>query len=121
MDEYLTKPLPLNLLEAALKKWLPVNGDITMPAERAPQTRDAQGSMTVVAVDVSVLKGLVGDDPQTVQELLFDYRASAQRSGSELRRAHAANDVRQLGAIAHQLKSSSRSVGALTLGDLCAD
>ena len=121
MDEYLTKPLPLNLLEAALKKWLPVNGDITMPAERAPQTRNAQGSMTVVAVDVSVLKGLVGDDPQTVQELLFDYRASAQRSGSELRRAHAANDVRQLGAIAHQLKSSSRSVGALTLGDLCAE
>ena len=56
-----------------------------------------------------------------MQELLFDYRASAQRSGSELRRAHAANDVRQLGAIAHQLKSSSRSVGALTLGDLCAE
>ena len=35
--------------------------------------------------------------------------------------ARAAADVLQVGAIAHQLKSSSRSVGALTLGDLCAE
>ena len=34
--------------------------------------------------------------------------------------AIAAGDARHAGAIAHKLKSSSRSVGALALGDLCA-
>ena len=38
-----------------------------------------------------------------------------------MRAAHAADDVRQIGSIAHKLKSSSRAVGAVTLGDLCAE
>ena len=68
-----------------------------------------------------MLQNLVGDDPQTVRELLFDYRASARKVAATLRAAFAAADVRQVGAIAHQLKSSSRSVGAMDLGDLCAE
>ena len=38
-----------------------------------------------------------------------------------MRAARGADDIRQIGAIAHKLKSSSRSIGALTLGDLCAE
>jgi HPt (histidine-containing phosphotransfer) domain-containing protein len=38
-----------------------------------------------------------------------------------MRSSIAADDVRQLAAAAHQLKSSSRSVGAVALGDLCAE
>jgi HPt (histidine-containing phosphotransfer) domain-containing protein len=68
-----------------------------------------------------VLKNLVGDDRETVEELLVDYLASARRLGAQLRAARAAGDVRHVGAIAHKLKSSSRSVGALELGDRCAE
>ncbi len=84
----------------------------------ADKTTATQG---VPAVDVAVLKALIGDDPATVHGLLFDYRASARQFAIALRAAHAADDVRQIGAIAHQLKSSSRAVEALSLGDLCAE
>jgi CheY-like chemotaxis protein/HPt (histidine-containing phosphotransfer) domain-containing protein len=118
MDEYLTKPLQLHLLKAALAKWLPRDRGDTMPAELPEEPRSAQAAPMV---DVAVLKGLVGDDPKTVREFLADYRASAQRAMAELRAARAADDVRQVAAIAHKLRSSSRSVGALALGDLCAE
>ena len=73
------------------------------------------------ALQIAVLENLVGNDPQTVREFLGDYLAAAQRLGSELRSAFAVGDAQKVGAIAHRLKSSSRSVGALPLGDLCAE
>jgi CheY-like chemotaxis protein/HPt (histidine-containing phosphotransfer) domain-containing protein len=118
MDEYLTKPLQLNLLKAALTKWMPRANPETMPAE-LPQEPGA--APAAHGVDVAVLKGLVGDDPQLVHRLLADYRAAAERLGQEVRAASSTDDTRQIGAIAHKLKSSSRSIGALALGDLCAE
>ena len=118
MDEYLTKPLQLHLLKAALGEWLPRGPADTMPAELPEGPRGLQAAP---ALDVAVLKGLVGDDPQVVSEFLEDYRASAGRLATELRAARAADNIRQIGAIAHKLKSSSRSVGALVMGDLCAE
>jgi CheY-like chemotaxis protein/HPt (histidine-containing phosphotransfer) domain-containing protein len=117
MDEYLTKPLRLHLLKAALTKWLPLASADTRPGELLEEPAHAQ---TPLAVDVTVLEGLVGDDPQIVYRFLADYRASAERLAKELRTARDADDIRQIGAIAHKLKSSSRSIGALALGDLCA-
>ncbi len=118
MDEYLTKPLQLHQLKAALAKWLPRDRAETMPAELFEELTSAASA---VAVDVSVLKGLVGDDPATVHEFLFDFRASAARAAVELQAAGAAGDSRKVGVLAHRLKSSSRSVGALSLGDVCAE
>jgi len=122
MDEYLTKPLQLHLLKAALAKWLPRDyGDKapgTLPGELYEEPGTAQ---TAEVVDVACLERLVGDDPQIVREFLAEYLASARRLAVELRAAHGDADSRQIGAIAHKLKSSSRSVGALALGDLCAE
>jgi CheY-like chemotaxis protein/HPt (histidine-containing phosphotransfer) domain-containing protein len=118
MDAYLTKPVQLRVLQAALEEWLSVASGATASAAR-PQTTG--GGKAAPAVDVAMLKGLVGDDPETVHELLRDYLASARRLSSELRAARAAGDARHAGAIAHKLKSSSRSVGALALGDQCAE
>ena len=118
MDEYLTKPIQIQALNAAIRQWLPQAGAPTMPAEPA----DASRSTPVAAVfDVAVLKGLVGDDPQIVAEFLTDYQAAARGLATELRAAHGAGEILQVAAIAHKLKSSSRSVGALGVGDLCAE
>jgi HPt (histidine-containing phosphotransfer) domain-containing protein len=38
-----------------------------------------------------------------------------------MRQASAAGDFAELAAAAHRLKSSSRSMGALPMGDLCAE
>jgi HPt (histidine-containing phosphotransfer) domain-containing protein len=71
-------------------------------------------------VDVNVLKALIGDDDAMIREFLHDFRLSAEKIAAELRAACAAGDAAAAGALAHKLKSSSRSVGALALGELCA-
>ena len=119
MDEYLTKPLQLHMLRTALEKWLPRDpGGPTIPSP-VPEPSGAARDMPIL--DLSVLKGLVGDDPEVVRRFISDYRTYAQRLANELRAACAADDLRQIVAIAHKLKSSSRSIGALFLGDLCAE
>jgi CheY-like chemotaxis protein/HPt (histidine-containing phosphotransfer) domain-containing protein len=110
MDDYLTKPASLAALAAALAKWLPATdaGAISQDASRAP-------------VDVSALEALVGSDPGVIREFLQAFATSACQSGAELVTASRAQRLKDAAAIAHKLKSSARSVGALRLGELCAE
>ena len=118
MDEYLTKPLQLHLLKAALAKWMPDNGgEVPALMEAAAEAQRVVPGPSVI--DVGVLRDLIGDDPAVVNRFLAEYRVSAGRLAAEMRAA--GDDTRLIGEIAHKLKSVSRSVGALTLGDLCAE
>jgi HPt (histidine-containing phosphotransfer) domain-containing protein len=133
MDEYLTKPLQLQPLKAAIFRWLKRSVPVaagSLPAPLAPgapaaAARAVPAAAAIAApqkmVDLSVLHGLVGDDAEIVQEFLGDFHRSSARLAGELREAHGAGDTRRVAAIAHQLKSSSRAIGALALGDLCAE
>ena len=71
-------------------------------------------------VDVRVLEELVGNDVDAVRELLQDFRVSAARIAWELKAACELGQGEQASALAHKLKSSARSVGALALGECCA-
>jgi signal transduction histidine kinase/DNA-binding NarL/FixJ family response regulator len=102
MNEYLTKPVSLRLLKEMLERCLPAG---------APPRR---------ALDVGVLHDLVDHDAQAAREILTEYLACARRDADALRAAAAAGDGPRVSAIAHRLKSSSRSIGALALGELCA-
>ncbi len=120
MDDYASKPLPLADLKSILGKWMPV-------AVPAPESADADSSasppevMAVIPVDVGVLKKLVGNDAATIRVVLQDFRVSAANIVTDLRAACAARQPKAAGASAHKLKSSARAVGALALGELCAD
>lgn len=91
-------------LKAMAKKWFPAS---------APQV--------AVPVDISVLKAMVGDDPMVIQEFLLDFQISAAKTAVELRAACTAGQATAAGAAAHKLKSSALTVGALRLGELCAE
>jgi signal transduction histidine kinase/CheY-like chemotaxis protein/HPt (histidine-containing phosphotransfer) domain-containing protein len=123
MDEYLTKPLQLGVLKAALTRWLPqpLADDAANVSDEKPAGAAMSDVPSASPVDLAVLHALVGDDPQIVRELLVEFRASARRLAEELHGACTQDDLRQVAAIAHKLKSSSRSVGALALGDRCAE
>jgi CheY-like chemotaxis protein/HPt (histidine-containing phosphotransfer) domain-containing protein/anti-sigma regulatory factor (Ser/Thr protein kinase) len=109
MDDYLSKPAPLAALAAVLEKWLPaINPTTTLADSSAP-------------VDVSTLEALIGTDPQVIKEMLQQFRVSAARLSADLAEACAAQRAADAAAIAHKLKSSARSVGALKLGDLCSN
>jgi len=147
MDDYLSKPVQLANLKAMLEKWLPVvssdptpdgtasTGTVEINPVRAepveacpkpsreatyPSTGSGRTGVADVPVDVNVLKALVGDDAALISEFLHDFRLSATKIAAELHAACAAGEAAAAGALAHKLKSSSRSVGALALGELCA-
>lgn len=71
-------------------------------------------------VDVNVLKSLIGSDATLVRRFLHDFRCSTNKIATELIIACTAGQVGETTAQAHKLKSSCHSVGALTLGQLCA-
>ncbi|MDP3036636.1 MAG: Hpt domain-containing protein [Rhodocyclaceae bacterium] len=68
-----------------------------------------------------MLAALIGDDPAMLREFLRDFRASATTIAAELSAACTAGDAAQAGALAHKLKSAALAVGALTLGEICAE
>jgi two-component system, sensor histidine kinase and response regulator len=112
MDDYLTKPTPLTGLRAMLEHWLPAAD----PGPELPgPTRGTD------PVDIRVLKALVGEDPAILGDLLRDFQASAAKTTAELKAACGAGQAALASALAHRLKSSARYVGALALGELCAE
>jgi len=117
MDDYLSKPVRLVELKAMMEKWLPAAAESrpNSPTMMAPQVTAAG------PVDVSVLKAQVGGDPAVIRELLHDFRISAAKTAAELRAACENGQAAQAGALAHKLKSSTRAVGALVLGELCVE
>ncbi|MHB1053875.1 MAG: response regulator [Thiobacillus sp.] len=117
MDDYLSKPARLEDLKVMLGKWLPA------VVEAGADAPDSQATSTPPAgpVDVSVLAEQVGNDQAVIHELLQDFRVSAAKIAMELRASCAAGQTTAAGAAAHKLKSSARSVGALALGELCAE
>jgi len=88
---------------------------VNVPAEPAEPQHGA-----VATVDVSILKGFVGDNPEVVRDFLADYSATAHGLALDLRAAEGSDDMRRMAGAAHKLKSSSRAVGAVQLGDVCS-
>jgi PAS domain S-box-containing protein len=124
MDDYLSKPVQLVNLKAMLGKWLPVAAEAVPDVGRASARHvglkpDLQ-TAAPVAMDVTVLKKLVGDDEEIIRDFLHDFRLSAAKIAVEMSTACASGKTAEAGALAHKLKSSARSVGALALGELCA-
>ncbi len=112
MDGYATKPVPLPELQRLLEQWLPALPSPSAAASSPP-------SDSAVHLDLAVLRGLVGDDPDTLNELLTDFRHSTPATGETLRALSAAGQLAELGRAAHRFKSAARSIGALALGAAC--
>jgi len=118
MDGYLSKPVRLVDLKAALDRWLPpVVEDSAI--DSGPQPANAEDTSSE-PVDVSVLRELVGDDAEFLRTFLHDFRLSAAGIASDLRLATDAGQAIVAGDLMHKLKSSARWAGALGLGETCA-
>lgn len=119
MDDYLTKPLQLPALRDALQKWLPqvpddgVTADHAQPAAMPAHAREV--------LNLNVLRGFIGDDPAPLRMLLEDFHHALLSATASIRAAVTTSDYGEVAAVAHRLKSSSRSVGAIALGDACAE
>ena len=88
-----------------------------MPADPTPAYRDV--------LDAEALERLRVLDPTggsgLVERVLGTFRGSLERLIPQMREGRHASDVNAVRHVAHTLKSSSASVGALRLSQLCAE
>ena len=77
------------------------------------------GSAKLPTFDETVLVDLLDGDAQLAAEVLRDFEAALQHGADEIDAAFRANRVEDLVVASHKLKSSSRTVGAMRLGELC--
>jgi PAS domain S-box-containing protein len=107
MNGYLTKPLRLSALKAALEG---IFDEYLSSADAGDAPRPA---------DLEVLKSMIGDDPEVVRGILQSFKESARKAALDMRQCLESGAVRGIGQAAHKLKSGARLVGAQRLLDLC--
>jgi len=114
MDAYLTKPMQLETLRAALDPWLPTDPDRLM--EAVPLPAPVNGD----AVDPETLAQVLGmSDPAVLSRFYADFLKSSAGHVADIRVAMDEGNLALLGKQAHKLKSSARTVGANALAELC--
>ncbi|TXH89091.1 MAG: response regulator [Rhodoferax sp.] len=114
MDGYLSKPLRLPELSAMLQRWLP--GGLAATPPEPPAAAPA-----LPVFDNQALSRLIGPNPAMHRRLLGKFLDNLQTQHGATLAALQAQDLPAVRAAAHALKSSAQSVGAMQLGQLCAE
>jgi PAS domain S-box-containing protein len=116
MDEFVTKPVAPESLVATVARALgrSVQHRTAAPAPAVP----AQGPSLL---DLEVLSETFGGNPEKMRKYAFMFLETAREGLLEIDRALAAGEVERAAGVAHRIKSSARTVGALGFGDVCAD
>ena len=101
---------------------------MTLPLQPRPaQATDASAAepQDTAVLDPAALANLAQLDPaganRLMHRVLTTYRSSMARLLAQLAQARVQSDASTMRLVAHTLKSSSASVGALALSALCSD
>lgn len=108
VDEYLTKPIRLAVLENSLDRWL------SPKAEKIHSLNSVNQSL----LQIQSLIDLVGNSREMIDEIIRDYLKALNELSVDLINSYNQHDMNGVSSLAHRLKSSSRSVGAHPLGQL---
>jgi CheY-like chemotaxis protein/nitrogen-specific signal transduction histidine kinase/HPt (histidine-containing phosphotransfer) domain-containing protein len=118
MDDHVAKPFALKTIEACLERWLGPRGPAS--ASSAPAAQAAVHPNVIL--DASVLAQIAeiqADGDNLVDRILGLYVEHAPRALERLSHLMGAADTIAVAEAAHALKSLSRNVGAVRVGDLC--
>ena len=119
MDDFLAKPYTAAEIDAVIKRWLP-DSHARVASAIATQPGPVPAKTHSLALDINVLKGCIGDDDEGVDEFLRSYLDSSAKAAAALHEAHRARRADTISGIGHSLKSTARTVGAIDVGELCA-
>jgi two-component system sensor histidine kinase/response regulator len=114
MDDYVTKPVTPEALEAVLRRWV---GNAAAPAERAASVAPAPGGFLDEAIVGSLMS--VDDDGSLMDEVVATFLKIAPVRLGAIRKAARGNAV-QLERAAHSFLGSCGNLGCRRMADLCA-
>jgi len=117
MDDYIAKPIKRNALGAALSRWLKSGDGIAAP--QTPRAGVTRGKDT--RLDLQVLDQLRALFEEQIDDVLETYLVDTPLQLAAIAVAIEHGDYVTLGRAAHSLKSSSRSVGTLKLGNFAEE
>jgi len=116
MDDYMTKPVELDVLRSKLQFWI-AGAEPFVDAEEM-QAEKCTGDDELLIVDPTMLTRMVGDNPELQAKLVEDFLPTTESLLEELDKLFLAGDAVSYGDLAHRLKSSVRTFGANRLGGL---
>jgi two-component system sensor histidine kinase/response regulator len=114
MDDYLSKPLRPDALDAVLDRWL---GGAMAPVN-TPQPAATGG--TDGLIDATRVNGFQAEYPEIVGRLVDLFADSTPPLLEELDRASGAGDAEGCRRVAHKLKGSCQNIGAARMAELCS-
>jgi CheY-like chemotaxis protein/HPt (histidine-containing phosphotransfer) domain-containing protein len=129
MDDYVSKPVQSEALEAALQQWVhprvapaepPVPCAVVSPAPDMPGTQGEPPALDAAAF--AALQELCADlEDGFVLSLIEEFLQDAAVRMAAVQHAIATNDAPALARAAHSLKSSSAHLGALGMSAWCQE
>jgi PAS domain S-box-containing protein len=114
MDDYVSKPVTPESLEAALRRWV---GTPAAPAEKAATASPAAGDLLDEAIVGSLMS--VDDDGTLMDEVVATFVKIAPVRLAAIRKAAKGNPA-QLERAAHSFLGSCGNLGCRRMADLCA-
>lgn len=120
-DDCLFKPLRHREVQAMLTKHLRLQAPLAESSGMG-SSRESTGDDVLDPVALARLRDLdpMGEN-QLVERVLKAFQTSAARLMPQLQTAREANDRTTVRLVAHTLKSSSASIGAIALSQLCSE
>ncbi len=116
MDDYLTKPVRREDLDAVLRRWIP------HPEQEPPAHED--GGPEVPAVDLSVLESRRGPqrdgEPDKLARIVLLFMEDVPPRLESMRQAVGRGEAQSVEETAHLLKGGSGYMGATRMAEICA-
>ena len=104
MNDYITKPVELNVLEKVISHWLPIESE-----------------KVVQPIDLERLTSYIGEDSSQHAHFLNMFIEHGNTMIQQLKSAAINDEFEELESVAHQLKSTAQTIGAFKLANSAQD
>jgi PAS domain S-box-containing protein len=118
MNDFISKPFEPDFFYATLMRWLAPSSE--MNTSQPAETVDApQLPPTHKSIDLNVLAKFFSKSPEKIGLFAEKFVTSARKGLIEIDEAYRNQNLADLCALGHRLKSSARTVGANGFADIC--